>query len=69
MLVVNETEIPLLYVVSGGGVVTGVLLPGQRRDLGGERAESISFSTDDGTPLPATLSIRLVREEALRPAG
>ena len=60
MYVRNNTDIAILYTVVGGGVVYGTILPGQAQTVDGDGlAESVSFSTDDGSPLPANLSVTL----------
>jgi hypothetical protein len=64
MYVTNETGVPIRYVVVGGGVAEGTLLPGQAKEIGPNggsdaRAEVVSFSTDDGSKLPEALRITL----------
>ncbi len=59
MYVANDTAIPILYTVVGGGVVHGTILPGQGKEIDSTQALTVSLTTDDGSPLPASLSVTL----------
>jgi hypothetical protein len=61
MYVMNDTDIPILYTVVGGVVGHGTILPGRSQEIESTAALTVSFATDDGTPLPATLSVTLQR--------
>jgi hypothetical protein len=59
MYIQNETDVPIFYTVVGGVVVHGTILPGRGAEVESPSAINLSFSTDDGSPLPADLTVRL----------
>ena len=64
MYVKNESAVPIRYTAVGGGVSEGTLLPGQAKEIGPNggsdgQVEHVSFTTDDGSPLPEGLRITL----------
>jgi hypothetical protein len=61
MYVTNDTDIPILYTILGGIVGHGTILPGRGQEIESTAALAVSFATDDGTPLPATLAVTLER--------
>jgi hypothetical protein len=59
MYVANDTGVPILYTVVGGIVAHGTILPGHGKDIDSAGVLTVSLATDDGTPLPAALSVTL----------
>lgn len=59
MYVQNDTNIPILYTAVGGVVAHGTILPGRAEEIASTAALNLSFSCDDGSPLPATLTVNL----------
>jgi len=59
MYVRNDTNVPILYTIVGGVVAQGTILPGGAEEIDSREALDVSFATDDGSPLPTTLTVAL----------
>lgn len=59
MYVQNDSDVPILYTAVGGAIAHGTILPGQGDEVDARAVLNLSLSTDDGSPLPDSLSVRL----------